>query len=70
MIFHCEHHFNVHYLCLAESFTFFDSPYAGYINFSIFDDFEMIAVKVKGMDPKYTWEIIGAYRRICWQLKD
>jgi hypothetical protein len=22
----------------------------------------MIAVEVKGMDPKYTWEIIGAYR--------
>ena len=26
------------------------------------DDFEMIAVKVKGMDPKCTWEIIGIYR--------
>ena len=26
------------------------------------DDFEMIAVEVKGMDPKYTWEIIGIYR--------
>jgi hypothetical protein len=27
------------------------------------DDFEMIAVEVKGMDPKYeyTWEIIGIY---------
>ena len=22
----------------------------------------MIAVEVKGMDPKYTWEIIGVYR--------
>ena len=26
------------------------------------EDFEMIAVEVKGMDPKYTWEIIGVYR--------
>jgi len=26
------------------------------------DDFEMITVKVKGMDLKYTWEIIGIYR--------
>ena len=26
------------------------------------DNFEMIAVEVKGMDPKYTWEIIGIYR--------
>ena len=26
------------------------------------DDFEMIAVEVKGMDKKYTWEIIGIYR--------
>ena len=26
------------------------------------DDFEMIAVEVKGMDAKYTWEIIGIYR--------
>ena len=26
------------------------------------DDFEMIAVEVKGMDPKYTCEIIGIYR--------
>jgi len=25
-------------------------------------DFEMIAVEVKGMDPKYTWEIVGIYR--------
>ena len=24
--------------------------------------FEMIAVEVKRMDPKYTWEIIGIYR--------
>lgn len=22
----------------------------------------MIAVEVKGMDPKYTWEIVGIYR--------
>jgi len=26
------------------------------------DDFEMIAVEVKGMYLKYTWEIIGVYR--------
>ena len=26
------------------------------------EDFEMIAVEVKGMDPKYTWEIICIYR--------
>ena len=26
------------------------------------DDFEMIAVEVKGMDLKYVWEIIGIYR--------
>jgi len=26
------------------------------------EDFEMIIVEVKGMDPKYTWEIIGIYR--------
>jgi len=26
------------------------------------DDFEMIAVEVKGMNPKYTREIIGIYR--------
>jgi hypothetical protein len=25
-------------------------------------DFEMIAVKVKGTDPKFTWEILGIYR--------
>jgi hypothetical protein len=26
------------------------------------EDVEMIAVEVKGMDPKYSWEIIGIYR--------
>jgi len=26
------------------------------------DDFEMIAVVVKGRDPKFTWEIVGIYR--------
>ena len=26
------------------------------------DDFEMMAVKVKGMDPKHTWDITGLYR--------
>jgi hypothetical protein len=26
------------------------------------DDFEMIAVEVKGIDQKYAWEIIGIYR--------
>jgi len=25
-------------------------------------DFEMIAVEVKGMDPKFNWEIVGIYR--------
>jgi hypothetical protein len=25
-------------------------------------DFELMAVEMKGMDPKYTWEIIGTYR--------
>jgi hypothetical protein len=25
-------------------------------------DFEMIAVEVKGRDPKFTWEIVGMYR--------
>jgi hypothetical protein len=26
------------------------------------EEFEMTAVEVKGMDPKYMWEIIGMYR--------
>jgi hypothetical protein len=26
------------------------------------EDFEMIPVEVKGIDPKHTWEIIGIYR--------
>ena len=26
------------------------------------EDFQMIAVEVKGTGPKYTWEIIGMYR--------
>jgi hypothetical protein len=26
------------------------------------EDFEIIAVEVKGMDPKYAWEITGMYR--------
>jgi hypothetical protein len=26
------------------------------------DDFEIIALEVKGSDPKYTWKIIGIYR--------
>jgi len=26
------------------------------------DDFETIAVEVKGRDPKFTWEIVGIYR--------
>jgi hypothetical protein len=26
------------------------------------DDFEMIAVDVKGRDPKFSWEIVGIYR--------
>jgi hypothetical protein len=28
------------------------------------EDFEMIAVEVKGMDPKFTWQIIGIYRHL------
>jgi len=30
--------------------------------FWVDDDFEMIAFEVKGMGPKYMWEIIGIYR--------
>jgi hypothetical protein len=26
------------------------------------EDFEMIAIEVKGRDPKFTWEIVGIYR--------
>jgi hypothetical protein len=26
------------------------------------EDFEMVAVAVKGRDPKFTWEIVGTYR--------
>ena len=26
------------------------------------DDFKIIAVEVKGTDPKYTWEIVGIYK--------
>jgi hypothetical protein len=26
------------------------------------EDFEIIAVEVKGRDPKFTWEIVGTYR--------
>jgi hypothetical protein len=26
------------------------------------DDFEIIAVEVKGSDPRDTWEIVGVYR--------
>ena len=26
------------------------------------EDFEMIAVRVKGRDSKFTWEIVGIYR--------
>jgi hypothetical protein len=29
------------------------------------DDFEMTAVEVKGMDTKYTCEIVGIYRAPC-----
>jgi len=25
------------------------------------EDFEMVAVEVKGRDPKFTWEIVGIY---------
>jgi hypothetical protein len=26
------------------------------------DEFKMLAVVVKGRDPKYAWEIVGIYR--------
>jgi hypothetical protein len=26
------------------------------------EDFEMIAVEVKGRDPKFSWEVVGIYR--------
>jgi hypothetical protein len=26
------------------------------------EDFEMIAVEVKGRDPKFTWGVVGIYR--------
>jgi hypothetical protein len=26
------------------------------------DEFEILAVKIKGSDPKYAWEIVGIYR--------
>ena len=26
------------------------------------EGFEMIAIEVKGRDPKFTWEIVGIYR--------
>ena len=26
------------------------------------EDFEMIAIEVKGREPKFTWEIVGTYR--------
>jgi len=26
------------------------------------EDFEMVAIEVKGRDPKFTWEIVGIYR--------
>ena len=26
------------------------------------EDFEMVAVKVKGRNPKFTWEVVGIYR--------
>ena len=26
------------------------------------EDFEVIAIEVKGRDPKFTWEIVGIYR--------
>jgi hypothetical protein len=33
------------------------------------EDFEMIAVEVKDMDPKYTWEILGIYRAPCEDMR-
>jgi hypothetical protein len=26
------------------------------------EDFEIIAIEVKGRDPKFTWELVGIYR--------
>ena len=26
------------------------------------EDFEMVAVEVKGRNPKFTWEVVGIYR--------
>jgi hypothetical protein len=26
------------------------------------EDFKIIAVEVKGRDPKFTWEVVGIYR--------
>jgi hypothetical protein len=28
------------------------------------EDFEMLAVKVKGRNPKFTWEVVGMYRAL------
>jgi hypothetical protein len=28
------------------------------------EDFEMIAVEVKGRDPKFKWEIVGIHRAL------
>jgi hypothetical protein len=33
------------------------------------DDFEMIAVELKGRDPKFTWEIVGIYRALNEDLR-
>jgi hypothetical protein len=36
-------------------------------------DFKRITVEVKGIDPKYMWEIMvftELQMRICWRLKD
>jgi len=26
------------------------------------DDFEIIAIEIRGMNPKSTWEVVGIYR--------
>ena len=35
--------------------------YIACVDLLVDEDFETIAVEVKGMDPKYTWEIIGIF---------
>jgi len=34
------------------------------------EDFEMIAIEVKGRDPKFIWEIVGIYRAPNYDMRD